>query len=257
MKITIIILSSILLIIFTIGIINKKLTVKKIGEYVSIIGVVIGLLIYFDLAPQTVIIDKKKQLMISSFEAVENISANRDTAFYMKNSPDFYFSAYLTNIGELPLSDLKVSFQFDNDIIEALTIDFLDVYLYNGINPIVKLPKKHDWLSMNAGNYYISNYDKYIIYHFDLPPLLENESVSILVGYKNQFYSKGGIGIPHEIVKSEVELSVIEKGMIEPMWSHNRNDIDNYEEKKITKDVVYDTKSTKFRRLKGYFWRGF
>lgn len=232
---------------------NKKISATKLAEYFTIYGVIVGALIYFDLAPKTVKIEKTKNLKICSLVAYEKVSRKGRSGLSLSSCPDFYFSAYIANIGELPVTKPVFRFKLENKPIGFNESNQLKAYIYNGLNTIISEPKNFNWLSDTSGNCYIAQTEEDDYYQITLPPLLINESVSIIVGYNNKMLNKTCLDT---LVDGILETQVVEMGTFKPAWGNKEKNISDYEIKKQTKDLFLDSDKTEFLLMGGYYKSG-
>jgi|GEM_PF-2926272 len=247
----------ILIILFAIGffilsiidIIKKRFSLTRVVEYLTIYGVLFGIGLYFDLSPQRVKITKEKEIRIGSIEAIKNLHRKGRAASIYNHYPKFLFSAYITNTGDLPITDPVLQFKFIN-VPKGFEYSYqpFKVFVYEGVNTSIKNPSKQPWKSDTLGHYNTYRYEKENYYGISLPPLLSGKTQSIIVGYypSNYAYSDD---LLDTIVNGIVNIRILEKGEIDPDWNRDGS--------ALTKnDKIYDTKNVKFRSLSGYFGGG-
>jgi hypothetical protein len=246
MKTTIIIFSVIGLLILLLSIIKYKLTIGKIAECLTIYGIFLGFFIYLDLSPQSVKISKEPSLKISSFEAYEVFSRKGRARSGFGSFPNFSFSAYIINSGDIPITDGALKFKFEYNPPGLKFNNYLKAYIFKGINTKIKYPDKFNWYSDSLGNCEILNLENDDSYQIILPPILTNESFSLIVGYDYKHSDDSIQSYLDKILKGYIELSAYNMGEIVPEWMPDRSSISNYKTKRTKDDLIFDKKKKWF-----------
>jgi hypothetical protein len=236
-----------ILICFTIkSYLNKSLTTSKTAEYLTIFGIVFGLTIYFDLAPQYVKLTKEKSLKIGSLEAIEKVSRKGRSVIGTTGYPHFFFSTYIINTGELPVTDAVLQFSFENEPSNFYPYGKLSGYVFDDINTLIKNPVSLDWLSDSSGNNVIHGFKGDDYFEIALPPILANKSVSVIVGF--DYHLKDQLKNPlislniDSLINGNLTVRIIEKEYYETGDS-------NYKDESGKKEEIFDSKKIKFRKL--------
>lgn len=237
-------------ILIIIQLIRKKWGLTDITNCLTILGVIIAIMLLFNLSPQPVSIVPKSELKLQSFNAYEWVS-DKDINYGLYkefNIPRIFFSGYICNNGNAISSNLAFEFKFNaKQEISNINRDF-NIYIMQGLDPKIQSVGNFDWGSEYGNVLMTQNGDWCRVL---LPPIGQNQSVGIIVGYVYNYRLSNNRerGILESIVKDEITIRIIETERTAPEWKPNRDKSKYYSEKVLTeKKVLYsEVMSFKFR----------